>query len=69
MNLPFYTPTFKIAMGNFYAGMIKAAIKGVGRGTDFALGGVFKTEKMSKRDKVLAWGLFNTMAIGLGVHI
>jgi len=68
MNLGFYTPTFKIAMGNFYAGMIGAAIKGVGRGTDFALRGVFKTERMSKRDKVLAWGMFNTMAIGLGVH-
>jgi len=68
LNIPLYTPTFKIAMGKFYLAMTKAAIKGVGRGTDLALGGVFKTEKMSKRDKVLAWGMFNTMAIGLGFH-
>jgi len=69
LNIPFFTPTFKIAMAKFYKDMIVATIKGVGRGADLTLKGIFKTEKMSKRDKVLAWGMFNTMAIGLGLHM
>lgn len=69
LNIPLYTPTFKIAMGKFYLDMIKSTIKGVGRGTDLALGGIFNTSKMTKTEKALAWGLLNTAAIGMGIHL
>ncbi len=69
LNLGLYTPTFKIAMGKLYFNMISSAIKGIGRGTDLALGGIFNTSKMTKKEKVQAWGLLNTAAIGMGFHL
>jgi len=76
LNVPFFTPTFKIAMGKLQLEMMTSATKGITGGpkawldvVQTAVGNSPGSRKLSKREAQMAAGVLWTGATLLGQHL